>query len=139
MEKSSVKKGVELIGKYKVTIGILVPCNGEVGVDPSKGFRCITIPKILKPNEVTTFSYLVLGAFKTSNEAKNFRSYMLCKFPRFMLRQTFSSMHISRQNFMLVPAMDFKRQWTDEELYAHFDLDAEEQKLIEATIRKLEP
>ena len=139
VEKSSVKKGVELIGKYKVTIGILVPCNGEVGVDPSKGFRCITIPKILKPNEVTTFSYLVLGAFKTNNEAKNFRSYMLCKFPRFMLRQTFSSMHISRQNFMLVPSMDFKRQWTDEELYAHFGLNAEEQKLIEATIRKLEP
>ena len=139
VEKTSIKKGVELIGKYKVTIGILVPCNGEVGVDPSKGFRCITIPKILKPNEITTFSYLVLGAFKTSNEAKNFRSYMLCKFSRFMLRQTFSSMHISRQNFMLVPAMDFRRQWTDEELYAYFGLTTEEQELIEATIRKLEP
>ena len=138
VKRGSVKKSVDLIDKYKVTIGILVPCNGEVGVDPSKGFRCITIPKILKPNEITTFSYLVLGAFKTQNEAENFKSYLLCKFPRFMLRQTFSSMHIAKQNFILVPAMDFKKKWTDESLYEHFGLNRDERKLIDATIRTLD-
>ncbi len=138
VKRSDVKKGIDLIDKYKVTIGILVPCNGEVGVDPSKGFRCITIPRILKPNEVTTFSYLVLGAFKTQTEAENFKSYMLCKFSRFMLRQTFSSMHIAKQNFILVPAMDFKKKWTDESLYDYFDLNKKERSLIEATIRKLD-
>ena len=138
VKRSDVKKSVDLIDKYKVTIGILVPCNGEVGVDPSKGFRCITIPRILKPNEVTTFSYLVLGAFKTQTEAENFKSYMLCKFSRFMLRQTFSSMHIAKQNFILVPAMDFKKKWTDESLYDYFDLNKKERTLIEATIRKFD-
>ncbi|MBQ6340989.1 MAG: Eco57I restriction-modification methylase domain-containing protein [Kiritimatiellae bacterium] len=138
VKRSDVKKGVDLIDKYKVTIGILVPCNGEVGVDPSKGFRCITIPRILKPNEVTTFSYLVLGAFKTQTEAENFKSYMLCKFSRFMLRQTFSSMHIAKQNFILVPAMDFKKKWTDELLYEYFALNRDERKLIDATIRTLD-
>ena len=39
---------------------------------------------------------------------------------------------------MLVPAMDFKQQWMAEELYAHFGLDEEVQKLIEVTIRELE-
>ena len=138
VKKSSIKKSVDLIDKYKVTIGILVPCNGEVGVDPSKGFRCITIPKILKPNEITTFSYLVLGSFNTLNEAENFRSYMLCKFSRFMLRQTFSSMHIAKQNFVLVPAMDFKMKWTDELLYDYFDLNEEERMLINNTIRTID-
>ncbi len=46
---------------------------------------------------------------------------------------------IALENFMLVPAMDFTLQLMAEELYAHFGLDAEEQKPIEVTIRKLEP
>ena len=37
IKRSDVKKNAELIDKYKATISILVPCNGEVGIDPSKG------------------------------------------------------------------------------------------------------
>jgi len=47
-------------------------------------------------------------------------------------------MHIAKQNFILVPAMDFKKKWTDESLYDYFDLNKKERSLIEATIRKLD-
>lgn len=137
IKRSEVRKNADMIDKYKVTIGILVPCNGEVGIDPRKGYRSITIPQILKPNEVTTFSYLVLGTFKTKNEASNFKKYMLCKFSRFMLRLTFSSMHISKQNFILVPALDFTKEWSDESLYDYFGLEESERSEIEKTMRTM--
>ena len=51
IKRSDVKKNAELIDKYKATISILVPCNGEVGIDPSKGYKAITTPRIEIPGE----------------------------------------------------------------------------------------
>ena len=67
----------------------------------------------LSPNEINTFSYMLLGAFDTEQEAINFKKYMMCKFPRFLLRLTYSSMNIAKSNFMFVPKVDFKKEWTD--------------------------
>ena len=136
--RNEVSKHSELIDKYKITIGILVPSNGEVGIDPAKGYKSITMPRILKPGEVTTFSYLVLNTFDNENEAINFKHYMMCKFTRFMMRVTYSSMHISRANFIFVPTLNFKESWNDEKLYKKFGLSNEEIKVIEKTMRPME-
>ncbi len=137
IQRERIKKNVDLIDKYKIKISIMVPQNGEVGIDPSKGYRSISTPQILRPGEVDTFSYLNIGFFDTDNEAINFRDYMTCKFTRFMMRTTYSSVHISKQNFMFVPMMDFSRAWTDADLYKWFDLTADEIGLIERTMRPL--
>ena len=137
ISREDVKKNSNIIDKWKVTIGILVPCNGEVGIDPAKGYKAITTPRILKPGEVTTFSYLVLGVFDTETEARNFKQYMQCKFPRFMLRLTYSSMHIAKDNFMFVPIVDFTKPWTDEKIYKLFSLNEKEIELIENTMRTI--
>ena len=138
IKRSDVKKNAELIDKYKATISILVPCNGEVGIDPSKGYKAITTPRIEIPGEVNTFSYLVLGAFDTEEEIKNYKQYLMCKFTRFMLRLTYSSMHIARANFVFVPDQDFMETWTDEKLYKKYELTEEEITFIESTIRVME-
>ena len=138
IKRSDVKKNAELIDKYKATISILVPCNGEVGIDPSKGYKAITTPRIEIPGEVNTFSYLVLGAFDTEEEIKNYKQYLMCKFTRFMLRLTYSSMHIARTNFVFVPDQDFMETWTDEKLYKKYELTEEEIAFIESTIRVME-
>ena len=138
IKRSDVKKNAELIDKYKATISILVPCNGEVGIDPSKGYKAITTPRIEVPGEVNTFSYLVLGAFDTEEEIKNYKQYLMCKFTRFMLRLTYSSMHIARANFVFVPDQDFMETWTDEKLYKKYELTEEEIAFIESTIRVME-
>jgi len=62
---------------------------------------------------------------------------MTCKFPRFMMRITFSSVHISKANFIFVPMMDFSQQWNDEKLFAYFGLSDSEAALIEKTMRPL--
>ena len=138
IKRSDVKKNAELIDKYKATISILVPCNGEVGIDPSKGYKAITTPRIEIPGEVNTFSYLVLGAFDTEEEIKNYKQYLMCKFTRFMLRLTYSSMHIARANFVFAPDQDFMETWTDEKLYKKYELTEEEIAFIESTIRVME-
>ena len=106
-----------------------------MGVDPAKGYRGTTKPRILAPGEVNTFSYMLLGTFDTQEEAENFRDYMMCKFPRFLLRLTYSSMNIAKSNFMFVPKLDFRQKWTDEMLYDVYGLTQEERELIEKTIR----
>ncbi|MCR5061549.1 MAG: Eco57I restriction-modification methylase domain-containing protein [Saccharofermentans sp.] len=132
---SEIKKNRDIVDKYKVFATRLVPCNGEVGIDPSKGYKSITTPRILKPNEIITFSYILLGVFDTEKEAKNYRNYICTKFARFMLRLTYSSMNISKNNFLFVPKLDFLREWLDEDLFEYFGLTDDEAAYIDALMR----
>lgn len=137
IQRDKIKKNRDLIEKYKIKISIMVPQNGEVGIDPSRGYRSMSTPQILRPGEVDTFSYLNIGFFDTELEAINFRDYMTCKFTRFMMRTTYSSVHISKQNFIFVPMMNYTRHWTDSDLYEYFELTEAEISLIEKTMRPL--
>ena len=132
-----ISKNVELVDKFKIKISIMVPQNGEVGVDPQKGYRSISSPQVLYPGTVDTFSYLNIGFFDTEKEALNFRDFMTCKLPRFMMRTTYSSVHISKANFVFVPMMDFTQSWSDEKLYDYFDLSEKEIGIVEKTMRPL--
>lgn len=137
ISRDVVTKNAHLIDKYKVRISILVPQNGEAGVKPEKGYRSMSTPHLVYPGQVDSFSYLNIGFFDNETEAENFRKYMMCKLPRFMMRTTYSSAHISQSNFIFVPKMDYTRSWTDPELYEHFGLSDEEIKLVETTMRPM--
>ena len=104
---------------------------------PEKGYRSISTPQILGPGTVDIFSYLNIGFFDMELEAVNFRDFMTCKLPRFMMRVTYSSAHISKTNFVFVPMMDFKQKWIDQDLYRYFELTDEEIAIIESTMRPL--
>ncbi len=133
-----VKKNQHLINKFKVKISIMVPQSGEVGIKPENGYRSISTPQILPPGQVDSFSYLNIGFFDTEEEARNLVSYVSCKFTRFVLRATYSSVHVSKDNFKFVPLMDYTKPWTDNELYQYFGLDDREIELIEKTMRPME-
>lgn len=136
-ERSKVKKNTELIDKYKIKVSILIPQGGETGVQPENGYRSISGPMILKPGQIDTFSYLNVAFFDTQKEAENFLVYLTGKFSRYMMRTTFSSVHLSKSNFVFVPLLDFNELWTDEKLYAYYDLTDDEIKLIEETMRPI--
>lgn len=135
---TKVLKNHDVIKKYKVVIGKVVPRNGEVGVDPSVGYRAITTVHILKPNTVFTETYLLLATFDTIEEAENFAKYMTLKFPRFLLHETYSSMNITKGNFRFVPFLDYTKEWSDEDLYRRYSCTADEIELIESMMRPLE-
>ena len=136
--RSRITKNTHLIDKYKVKISQMVPQGGEVGIRPENGYRSISTPQILQPNEVDTFSYLNIGFFDTEQEAINFRDYMCCKFTRFLLRTTYSGVHVSQSNFIFVPQMDFTKHWSDEILYEYFGLTDDERSLIDKTMRPMD-
>ena len=133
-----VQKQYELIGKYKVIMGKVVPRGGEVGVDPSVGYRVTSTLQVLSPGSVFTDSYLLLAAFDHREEAIHFAEYMCLKFPRFLLHETYSSMNISKQNFRFVPFLDYSREWTDKELFKRYGCSEEEVSMIESIIRPME-
>ena len=102
----------------------------------------------LAPNEVTTDSYLIIGAFKTKKEASNILSYFKTKLLRFLLLQSLVSMNISRGNFRFVPLQDFTPssdiEWSasvadiDSQLYKKYNLTAEEIAFVEKMIKPME-
>jgi hypothetical protein len=138
INRDIVAKNQDLIAKYKVVIGRSVPRNGEVGVDPSMGYRAITTVHIFAPNTVFTDTYLLLASFDTLKEAKNFASYMTLKLPRFLLHETYTSMSISKDNFRFVPYLDYTQKWTDEMLYERYQCTADEIQMIDSMMRPLE-
>ena len=135
---SKVKKNQQLIDKYKVKISIMVPQGGEVGIKPENGYRSISTPQIVPPGMVDTFSYLNIGFFDTREEAENLVNFISTKFARYLLRTTYSSVHVSKENFCFVPRMDMTKKWTDAELYDYFGLDQDERDLIDRTMRPMD-
>lgn len=138
ISQNKVIKNNEIVNKYKVIIGKVVPRNGEVGVDPKIGFRAITTVHILRPQTVFTESYLLLAVFDTLKEAENFAKYITCKLPRFLLHETYSSMNITKSNFRFVPFLDYSRDWNDDDLYERYNFTQEEIQLIDSLMRPLE-
>lgn len=137
ISREKIKKNQQFIDKYKVKISIMVPQGGEVGINPENGYRSISTPQVLPPGQVDTFSYLNLGFLDTKEEAENLVSYVNCKFTRYLIRTTYSSVHVSKDNFRFVPLVDLKRRWTDEDLYSKFGLTEKEITLIEKTMRPM--
>jgi len=116
----------------------MVPQGGEVGIKPENGYRSISTPQIVPPGMVDTFSYLNIGFFDTEEEAKNLVSFIRTKFARYLLRTTYSSVHVSKDNFCFVPVMDMRKKWSDEELFDYFGLTDEERELIDKTMRPMD-
>ena len=118
-------------------IGQLNPDRGGVS-NTSAGSNVTTKVSILGPNEVTTATYIILGGFDTKEEAENYATYIKTKFVRFLVFLTLSSMHITQSNFQFVPIQSWEKSWTDEELYAKYNLTEEEISFIESMIKPME-
>ena len=135
---AEIAKGNEYVAKYKIIVGRFVPSNGELNVKPGEGYRVLTMPKILNPNEINTETYIDTAVFDTEEEAINYKKYLCTKFARFLLRQAITSVNVTRECFTFVPIQDFTHEWTDSELYDRYNLTPEERKYIEALIKSLD-
>lgn len=134
------------INKYKVITGKVNPDRG--GVNNSTASNVINKPKILNPMVLCSFSYMIVDIVDTQVEAINVCNYIKCKFTRFLLLITLSSMNISSRNWMFVPLQDFTPNsdidWSqpisdiDQQLYRKYGLTQEEIDYIEKTIKPME-
>ena len=137
IESKEVLTNKHLIPKYKVLISRI---TYEHAGEPDKNgmVRVLSRVELLKPNEVCTDSYIVGGCFDTEQQARNLMSYLSCKFTRFLILQTLSSINLSKERFKFVPKQDFSKPWTDEELYIKYGITKEEQDFIDSMIHPMD-
>lgn len=135
INRSILKKGHDIVDKYKVCVGYLNPDRAGVN-NASDGKSSVTTKiAIYAPNEVITETYIILGCFSTLEEAQNCASYIQTKICRFLVLLTLSSMHITKLNFQFVPLVSFDKSWTDDELIRMFCLSEAEFQYIDSLIR----
>lgn len=148
VSRKSVTKNQNLIDKYKILVGRFVPSNGELNVKPGEGYRVITTPQILKPSEINTETYIDVAVFDTKEEALNYNYFLYSKFARFLLRQSITSVNVTRECFSFVPLQDFTTNsdldWgqsiagIDQQLYKKYGLSEAEVDFIERMIKPME-
>lgn len=148
VNRANIEKGRSYIDKYKIIIGRFVPSNGEMSVKPGEGYRVLTDPQILKPEEINTETYIDTAVFVTEDEAINYKKYLTSKFARYLLRQGVTSVNITRECFAFVPLQDFTVSsdiyWDqsianiDRQLYAKYELTYDEIIFIEKMIKPME-
>ena len=135
-QKSDIKAGQETIDKYKVFVSAASYDHaGQPDKDGQR--RVLSVIDILQPQAICTSSYIIVQSFDTLENAANLVKYLKTRFVRFLLAQVCISQHISRETFMFVPMQDFSKPWTDEELYAKYNLTQEEIDFIESMIKPM--
>ncbi len=144
---SMVKDCFDYIDFYNVIIGKAI--SGHLGETDENGqVKVLATTRIIKPKEIVTESYLLIGKFKTLCDAKKMYSYVTSKFFRFLLLQGLASMNITKERFLFVPLQDFTADsdidWSrsvreiDQQLYMKYDLTPDEIDFIERMIKPME-
>lgn len=135
--RSEIEKGDELVDSYKVMMSKM---SAEHAGEPNKEgmFNVFTkTMRILKPGEVCTHSYFLLGNYDNEVEANGLLTYLKTRFVRFIVMTTLSAVNLSKLVFFNVPIQDFTKSWTDDELYAEYNLNSEEISFIESMINPM--
>jgi site-specific DNA-methyltransferase (adenine-specific) len=138
VKRTEVTKNIDLIDKYKVSIGTLNPDRAGVNNAKDGMMNVTTKVKLLNPGEVVTETYIIIDNFDNKVEAENCVQYLCTKFARYLVSITLSSMHIVKSNFQFVPVQDFSESWTDEKLYKKYGLNKNEISYIENKIRPMD-
>lgn len=137
IDRKDVIKGTELIGKWKV---LLSKTSSEHAGQPDKSGRKRVLSRIevMPPDSVATESYLIVGPFRSKQEAEYAAEYLRTRFARFLVSAILLTQNITRGSFVFVPIQDFSKSWTDKTLYKRYLLTPEEIEYIESTIRPME-
>ena len=130
--RNCVLQNHKWISKYKVCISY---AYGERGSFP---YLVIGKPFIAEPGSCCTETYLVIRSVDTKDEAQNIISYMATKFFRFLVLLKKNTQHATKTVYEYVPQQDFMKSWTDEELYAKYNLTEDEISFIESMIRPMD-
>ena len=131
--KAQIPKNHQTIPLHKVYI----PAAGGSGTDQ----QILGYPFYGEPNSVCSQTYLVIGYDPKHNLTKekcdNIISYIQTRFFRYLVSIKKKTQNGPRGVYQFVPLQDFSKPWTDEELYAKYNLTEEEIAFIESMIRPM--
>lgn len=132
-EKQHITTNDDAVNKFKVFIS---KANGAAS---SKApYAVLSKPFIGEPQSICGMTYLMIGPFDSKKTSENVVSYIQTKFFRFLVSLMKNTQGAYRQVYTYVPIQDFAKSWTDEELYAKYDLSEEEIAFIDSMIRPMD-
>ena len=135
-KRSAISVGLNIIDEYKVITSYVG--YDHAGTPGSDGRRKVfSRIDILPPGTICNETYLVVGHYKTKNEAENLVIYMKTMFFRFLVSQFMYSHHITKEAYAFVPVLDQTKTWTDSELYKKYKLTDIEESYIAQMIRRM--
>ena len=123
---ADIKKNQNWLPKYKV-IAPYAFGNGDYKTN-------IVKPFVIEPGTACTETYLVFGLFDSEEAANKLIGYMKTKFFHFLLSTIKNTQHGTKKVYQLIPDLSIDRVWTDEQLYAKYDLTQDEIDYIESVI-----
>lgn len=132
IEKQCVRGNQNAVPKYKVFIS---KAYGERGDFP---YWVLGKPFVAEPNSVCTETYLLIGESNDKEYCENIKKYISTQFFRFFVLLKKNTQNAPRGVYDFVPMQDFSKPWTDEELYAKYNLTQEEIDFIESMIKPME-
>lgn len=133
--RSSILIGTHLIDKWKLFTGYAAPGTGNKDTYPH---RIISTPFIGEPGTISSETYLCIGPLDSKEQAESVLSYLSCRLTRLLILLHKPSQHTTRKVYTFVPTQEWTRRWTDEDLYAKYDLSASEIAFIEKVVRPMD-
>jgi len=131
----TVTKSHHLIDTWKVLIPKAGPGNSGGHVIPD---MVLSKPLVAGPGSVCTLSYLVVGPLNSETASLSVASYLRTRFVRFLVSLRKPSQDAPRGVYTWVPQQKWNREWTDEMLYAMYEISKDEQTYISEMIRPME-
>lgn len=134
MKRADVPSGSDMIDKWKVFVGFLAPGTGNRDAYPT---MVISTPFLGAPGSISTETYLRIGGSDSREIAESIASYLACRLTRFLILLHKPSQNTTRRVYTFVPTQDWTKAWTDEALYAKYELTADEISFIEKVVRPM--
>jgi site-specific DNA-methyltransferase (adenine-specific) len=132
--RRAVANGTELIDAWKLFVGFAAPGTGNKDTFPS---RIISTPFIGEPGSVSSETYLCIGPFESRAQAESALSYLQCRLTRFLILLHKPSQNTTRRVYTFVPTQEWRRTWTDADLYRKYELSREEIEFVESMVRPM--
>lgn len=133
--RSSFSAGAHFVDKWKIFTGRAAPGTGNKDTYPH---RIISTPFIGEPSSISSETYLCIGPLDSRIEAESVMSYLSCRLTRLLILLHKPSQDTTRKVYTFVPTQEWTRRWTDEDLYAKYDISASEIEFIEKVVRPMD-
>ena len=130
--RSKIQRNVQWVNQYKVYI------TKAYGASDEWPHQILNKPILGQKGDCCSETYLLIGPFKTKDEAINVISSMRLRLFRFLVSLRKISQDATQNVYQFVPLQDFSKPWTDEELYRKYKLTKDEIAFIESMIKPME-
>ncbi len=130
LERAQIASNTEWIDQWKV---LIVKAHGTSG---REDLTILGEPVVAAPGSACTETYLVIGRTDNETEARRLAAYMRTRFVRFLVSLRKITQNITRDSYRFVPALPMDREWTDDALYARYQLTEADIDFIESTIKE---